>query len=201
MDISMDIETWGTRPGCDIRSIGAVVFHPRENGFISERFYVALDNPEVSEELYTECYLDAESGRRSKYPLHRDPETVEWWADQTSEAQSAFANPVDLKDGLQQFADWLKERNDYMGGTDEEQRVWTKGPHFDIAILGAAYHAVGLPVPWHYRAPRDLRTITDATGLSREDHVTVGTLHNALDDAIGQALTIRKAFIRILRLP
>lgn len=28
VSVMLDLETWGTRPGCDIRSIGAVVFDP-----------------------------------------------------------------------------------------------------------------------------------------------------------------------------
>ena len=52
--IMLDLETWGKRPGCDIRSIGAVVFDPVASGgwSVSDRtlmngdtFYIATDNP------------------------------------------------------------------------------------------------------------------------------------------------------------
>ena len=31
-DVMLDLETWGTRPGCAIRSIGACVFNPNGEG-------------------------------------------------------------------------------------------------------------------------------------------------------------------------
>ena len=34
IDISLDLETWGTTPGSDIRSIGACVFDPLA-GFVA----------------------------------------------------------------------------------------------------------------------------------------------------------------------
>lgn len=65
-------------------------------------------------------------------------------------------------------------------------------------ILAAVYQAVNLPVPWHYRAPRDTRTIFDAAGI--DDHsawlaqYATGTVHHALDDAICQARAVCAAW-------
>ena len=42
--IMVDLETWGTAPGCDIRSIGAVVFDPVA-GTLGATFYVNVENP------------------------------------------------------------------------------------------------------------------------------------------------------------
>ena len=39
-DVMVDLETWGTKPGCAIISIGAVSFGPDGLG---EEFYTALD--------------------------------------------------------------------------------------------------------------------------------------------------------------
>ena len=103
-----------------------------------------------------------------------------------------------------QFAIWLESVNpanpvprypDEVNGP--EIRIWANGPHFDISILEAVYHAVGLPVPWHYRAPRDFRTITDAAGMTREEFSNYGDAHNALHDAIAQAMTVCEAYKRL----
>lgn len=209
--IMLDLETWGKRPGCDIRSIGAVVFDPH-TGFVAgadapalpqNQFYVATDNPIIYEAPWTPPQGGSEiKPWHYKYKLIRDPETVQWWNDQSPEAQAAFANPVDLRDACIKFAEWLSITANYDGwaaehGTGQHVRLWANGPQFDCSILEAVFHAVGLPVPWHYRAPRDFRTITDAAGMTREEYCNYGTDHNALDDAIAQAMTICEAYKRL----
>lgn len=82
-------------------------------------------------------------------------------------------------------------------------RIWSHGAAFDPPILAAAYAAVGLPVPWHYRAPRDTRTLFDLAGIS--DHSgwldqypgPLAVPHHALDDAICQARAVVAAYARI----
>lgn len=252
--IMLDLETWGTRPGNDIRSIGACVFDPisgavskpcqtcdggKSYGTIStfsgdcsdcqntrmERgygdvFYLATDNKQVTASLSLKhgvvCvdpdtlepligHMDG-TGPYRKYPLTRDPETVKWWREQSAEAVAAFTNPVDLRDACLRFAIWLESLNsvkptprypDYTA--PEAVRIWSNGPHFDVAILAAVYQAVGLPVPWHYRAPRDMRTITDAAGMTRDDfrQFDHGTPHHALHDAISQASIVCEAYKRL----
>lgn len=209
--VSLDLETWGTRAGCDIRSIGAVVFYP-ETGKVcdprnggadfSNSFYIACENPIISDlqmgqsggEWYT--LFDTTSQCWRKYPLKRDPATVQWWNDQSAEAKGAFIDPVDLSLALARFSDWLT------GGLQQpsELRLWSHGASFDPPILEAAYHAVGQVVPWHYRSPRDTRTAFDLVGI--EDHTkwlkqfaTPGEVyHHALDDAIVQARAICAAY-------
>jgi len=216
--IMLDLETWGTEPGCDIRSIGACVFNPL-TGFVHDGslgtikpFYIATDNPIVLDGSMTHRgdWDDAEHKR--KYPLTRDPRTVQWWSEQSVEAQAAFANVVDLHDALLSFVTWLELvtrniANDQNVQDRQYVRLWSHGPAFDPPILAAAYKAVGLPVPWYYRAPRDTRTAFDMAGV--DDHsaflnrFSVGTYHHALDDAICQARAVCEAFamVRPLRTP
>ena len=149
LHISMDLETWGTTPGSDIRSIGACVFDidAGKEPCIEETFYIVCDNP-------VSMIQTQHDGR--KYPLTRDPNTVQWWNDQSDEAQAAFADPVDLRECLVRFGEWLQRTSPeariynntiWQPGTDI--RLWSHGSHFDEPILAAAYRAVGLPVPWH----------------------------------------------------
>lgn len=213
--IMLDLETWGKTPGCDIRSIGAVVFDPT-SGFVAgadapalpnNQFYIATDNPSeliigaTGEHRSLEHLENADEYR--KYPLTRDPETVQWWNDQSEEAQAAFANPVDLRDACERFTNWIDQV--LPGGTvltaDDGYglRLWANDPHFDVSILDAVYRAVGLPVPWHYRAPRSMKTVCDLANITREDmkQFNHGTAHNALDDAISQAMIVCEAYKRL----
>lgn len=200
MHISFDIETWGLTPGCDIRSIGAVVFNPRTRVVHddSEVFslYVALENPPTN--FGNTEYYDG-VGEWRKYPLHRDTETVKWWNSDvvSAEAKDAFINPLPLADGLDEFARWLRRMGDVYAG--QEMRLWSKGPHFDVSILAAAYDLLKMETPWHYRAPRDMRTVTDMAGISRDEEkaLFVGTPHHALDDAVSQARVICECFSRL----
>lgn len=194
--VMLDLETWGVTPGSDIRSIGACTFDPEKgvvNNFSpvggSSQFYAATDNPPIA--LTTPHFSHWDD---RKYPLTRDPKTVEWWSAQSAEAQAAFADPIDLAEALIAFSEWLASI-----GPKDEIRLWSKGPHFDISILEAAYRCVGFDAPWHYRAPRDMRTIAEAAGLTDEEirALSVGNAHNALDDAISQAMVVCEAYYRL----
>lgn len=176
--VMLDLETWGKRPGCDIRSIGAVVFDPVAGTVSDDTFYIATDD----------------YGYR--YYLHRDPETVTWWSEQSAEAQAAFENPVDLRESCKGFRHWLWAISGTYNNL-ENVRLWANDPHFDVSILAEAYHAVGLPVPWHYRAPRSMKTATDLAGLTRDEYVTATVPHHALHDAIAQAQTVCKCYDKL----
>lgn len=219
IDIMLDLESWGTDPGCDIRSIGACVFDPvagtvcdnastysvmsdDPTGKTDGSFYLATSNPKGTwgRGKHRSRFFQSDRAFKRKYPLTRDPRTVQWWSEQSSEAQGAFADPVDLKDALERFAHWLC--NFYPDGVFDAQRdggalrLWSHGAATDGPWLAAAYRACGLPVPWHYRAPRDTRTIFDAAGI--DDHSAwmaqfpgpLGIPHHSLDDSIGQARAV-----------
>lgn len=244
--VMLDLETWGTEPGCDIRSIGACVFDPltgdvgipcqtckggttrgnindggdcsdcmntrMERGYGSS-FYVATENPIIPRDGggFPMCdgaaYWDATSNEYRKYFLRRDPKTVEWWSEQSAEAQAAFADPLEIGTALVHFGDWLRGLvNDhyYVVSNDEkydnEICLWSHGAAFDPPILAAAYRKLNLPVAWHYRAPRDTRTLFDVAGI--DDHSAwlkkhpgpLGIPHHALDDAICQARAVCAAY-------
>lgn len=225
IDVSLDLETWGTEPGDDLRSIGGVLFDPRAGwvgGFNNAwkdtthgQFYQAVDNP-ASDPAHPkpnpsgkEWTWDGVDSFRS-YPLKRTEKTVEWWDRQSAQAQAAFANPMELRQGLILFGGWLRglsgdtyDPNDHDRWYDDDRNLWSHGAAFDPPILAAAYRACGLPVPWHYRAPRDTRTCFDMAGI--DDHSALlaslpgplGIAHHALDDAICQARAVCSAFDRV----
>ena len=174
-DIMLDLETWGLAPGSHLRSIGAIEFCPRARS-LGRSFYVNV-------------------AAHPTYGLESDPDTVYWWAQQSVEARLVFAeHPKVLPVALARFSDWFH-------GLREDPnaiRIWAHGPVFDVVLLTEAYGAAGLPPPWHYRAPRDTRTIFDAAGMNPStDLPVVGVYHNALDDARSQALGVIEAYRRL----
>lgn len=69
----------------------------------------------------------------------------------------------------------------------------------DEEVLGAAYRALGTNEPWHYRSPRDARTLLQVlqeTGVANRlmEVELDGVLHHALDDARNEARFISAAY-------
>jgi hypothetical protein len=190
INVMIDLETWGLYAGCDIRSIGAVTFDPIMqtvgNGYLNsdgddnhivkgQSFYEALDNP-----FYEGL------NKYKHHGFHRHPETVKWWKQQSPEALAAFANPVDMEQGLLDFKKWFEAFGD-------DTRVWANDPHFDVAILEYAYYWFGIKCPWNHRAPRSMRTLIELSGMRKDIKATYGVQHHALHDAIAQSMTVCKA--------
>ena len=230
INISLDLETWGTDPGRDIRSIGACVTDPAAGTVgieglrphnVTGVFYQNVENPSLPyDEAFTEIpdgtfefaqnadypHADPVLQRCFKYPLTRDPSTVEWWShpDRADAAAQLLTNVVDLRDGLIAFGHWIAAMcpdGVFDAQRDHNFRIWCHGENMDEPMLRMAYKACGLPVPWHYRSPRDTRTIFDAAGMDPATCLTAfqtgGTHHNALDDATTQARAICAAHATI----
>lgn len=215
--IMLDLETWGTDPGRDLRSIGACVFDPDTGevcgadglaGFGPSNsapgtFYQNVENPQ-----YGWNAPKYKAHGSSKYPLTRDPSTVEWWShpDRAEAAAQLLTDVVDLAVGLERFAAWLDTVVIDVTAPDIPHdmsciRLWSHGENMDEPMLRMAYKALNLPVPWHYRSPRDTRTAFDLAGMDPttclNDFQTGGTFHNALDDAVTQARAVCAAYATV----
>lgn len=174
--VMVDIETLGKGNDAVILSIGAVKFDPWAQGTkVDESFYVAV-NPESCQAL----------------GLKMDASTIMWWmGDERTEARSKMTREerVDLPEALYGFADWFGL---------ESLPTWGNGATFDNVILKSAYNACSLSLPWKYwddKCYRTVKGLAPSVKLERQ-----GTFHNALDDAISQALHLRKLFFA-LRIP
>jgi len=155
--IMIDLETLGTRPGSIVLTIGAVKFSKLGVG---KKFYRAI------------CEADS-----SANGLSSDPSTVEWWSKQSPEArEAAFLGTESLREALLAFTDFC--------GADVI-RVWGNGSDFDNVLLEEAYRAAELGVPWKFTGNRCYRTVKNL--FPKVTVPSVGTAHNALDDAIYQA--------------
>lgn len=175
--IMVDLETWGTTPGSDLRSIGAVAFDPIA-GTLGDRFYCNLQGGVT-------------------VGLTRDADTVAWWAEQSAAAQAVLQdNQLYITLALARFADWWIEQQGGEATRENYARFWANGSHFDFVLLEAAYRASNQAMPWTYRAPRDCKTVWDLAG--GVDLPFEGVEHNALDDAVHQARCVIEAY-RIIR--
>ena len=161
--IMVDLETWGTGSDALVVSIGACRFNPM-GGAIEDRFYVAID---------------PESAKQAGLTLTTD--TLLWWmAKERSEARETWLaqNRVDIWTALQGFADWAT--------SNEFNLVWGNGATFDNVILRNAFEKAAVPCPWKFwqdACYRTLKGLAPAIKIERS-----GTHHDALDDAVDQAV-------------
>lgn len=121
--------------------------------------------------------------------LQVDLPTIEWWMKQSDAArQSLFAGErCDLTEALCALSDRLGTyhlRDGSLGAPAVECELWAYPAQFDVTILDSAYRACKLEIPWHYRAPRCMRTLAslypDVTRVKAELE------HDALSDAQAQ---------------
>lgn len=168
----LDLETWGVRPGCALRSIGAVVFDPNRYGEPHGPSFYRNIKWAWSDTLVIES------------------STVKWWNEQSAEAKGAFDNDAtSLRHAIESFTVWWRQ----VGA----EFIWCHGANFDAPIYEAAAHAVGLAVPWAYNAVRDTRTLFMLADFDPKLLPFEGTTHNALDDAKHQATCVQLAASKI----
>lgn len=162
VDIVIDLETLGTKPGCTILSIGACTTG-REK---VDTFYGTI------------C-----RGSCQAVGLIEDQETYDWWMEQDPVIRmETFSQQYDLPFILDKFSNWMKSFK-------APVNVWGNSPAFDCGILTAAYKAVGEDVPpWNYTEERDFRTVTAL--FPQFPRVVPVCKHHALEDAIAEAATL-----------
>lgn len=161
-----DLETLGTDPGCPIISIGVYGFHMHAD--VSERFYMAVD--------LASCF---------EVGLRPNADTICWWMKQADAARAVFQDPqkVHIAVALDMLTLWVNSR---------PLTFWGNGARFDMGILEAAYKACGKQIPWKFWTEGCYRTMKNAPAAKSTKLVRVGTYHNALDDAVSQALHLRE---------
>lgn len=160
VDVMIDLETLGTKPGCVILSIGATTF-----------------GAPLGESRAT-FYSTAQF--RTQHNLIAEESTLDWWDKQDPiTKKEAFSGTKHLSMVLDEFAL-------YLGQLGKPPRVWGNAASFDISILEAAYIAYKLDVPWKYYNVMCFRTLKNLfpqipVPPERAD------AHHALADAIYQA--------------
>lgn len=165
MNVMVDLETLGTKPGSVIASIGACTF---DASGVVDKFY---------------CLVDIQDAQ--KQGLRIDAATVQWWLQQDDRARLEIASaqnaPVgdaySLDAAVMSFENWLDDAN----GTT----LWGNGASFDNALLREAFEVAGYEPPWKFWQDMCYRTVKNLRPDIKIKRS--GTHHNALHDAVSQA--------------
>ena len=207
VDVMIDLETLGVRPGAPVLSLGAVVMDLEGTDD-----WASLKNAQFNGLGTLSANLRLVD--QVKAGLKMDPDTLLWWLGQSEEARTALvdgqkeaANPAIT---LSEFNEWLE----WITGCDMEDgplpvRIWGNGANFDGPILRSVYEMLGVECPWPWWLERCYRTyrktvepILKAQGKTRPvGSPTAGSgQHVALDDALYQALMLTQ-YSRLLKDP
>ena len=171
--LMLDIETLGTRPGCVILSIGAILYDMSN----MEGFSNFAVNLSVVDQMVAGFTVD--------------PSTLTFWRDQPADAlEASTISAVPPAMALEQFCKWVE-----WDTKSNPFEVVTRGTDFDIPILRHALEHFGMKLPWHHRTPRDLRTILSTLGFDESTVVRsendVG--HSAIGDCRHQLRVLAAA--------
>ncbi|MCR4302266.1 MAG: 3'-5' exoribonuclease [Sulfuricaulis sp.] len=176
--IMLDLETMGHGNNAAIAAIGACEFNLP--GRVREHWEAK------PAEFYQKVGLESSV----KAGMQIDTSTILWWMQQSDEARkSTFqGETMPLGDALHEFSKWIES-------IDKDVAVWGNGATFDNVIIRSAFKAVGLPVPWSFRNDKCYRTVANLLPKERQPvFERSGTAHNALDDAITQAVYLQKVW-------
>jgi len=172
--VMIDLETLATSPDAAILSIGAVKFDPFGN--------------ETTD--YDEFYLRVDVDSCDSINLTVSDDTIEWWSKQSQEAQDEAFNPenrVHIKDAFEQLYK-------FCWGC---KTVWSNGAAFDVVICETVFNRIGKKVPWEYWQVRDCRTLFDQELMGIDPQKPAITAHNALDDALAQAISVQNVLRKL----
>lgn len=175
-DIMIDLETLDVLPTATILSIGAVKFDP---------FGDDVANPDC-EKFYARINIDS----CEELGLTISPDTLDWWAKQSKEAQEEAFNPegrIDIKDAMNQLYK-------FCWGA---KRVWSHGAGFDLVICEHIFSKLQKSCPWKFWECRDTRTLYD---LGIDPNRPPILKHHALEDAWNQAVGVQNVLNSIKRL-
>ncbi len=174
----IDIETLSSFPDAAVLSIGLVGFDENDILFKSG---VAI--------------------KVADWHGHVDPRTIQWWMQQSKEAQDYSFNhtsPWTAKDAATQL----------VGFADEycQQECWANGPQFDLVVLRKWWNRTtgNDKFPIHYRNYRDCRTLwklaeSNGLDLAPHFHSVKGAAHDPMVDAERQAKVVQAAIKHLKR--
>ena len=167
--LMVDMETMAVSPSAVVLSLGAVHFNPYGNGY--------------GDKLYFRISIDDQDALGREV----DPNTIDWWSKQDPVVmEEAFSpdNRISLADAIDQF-------HKFAWGCDA---FWSHGATFDLVILENLYKSLNKPLPWNYWQLRDTRTLFD---LGVNPDMPQGSKHDALQDAIRQAVGVQNVYAKL----
>lgn len=167
--LMVDLETLAVSPNATVLTLGAVHFNPFGNGY--------------GDKLYFRINIDEQDALGREV----DPNTIEWWSKQDPVVmEEAFSpdNRISLVDAMNQF-------HKFAWGCDT---FWSHGATFDLVIIENMFRQLEKPSPWNFWQMRDTRTLFD---LGVDPDMPKGEKHNALQDAIRQAVGVQNVYAKL----
>ena len=165
----IDLETMSVTPDAVILTLGAVHFNPYGNGYGDKIYFrISIDDQDAL-------------GRQI------DQSTLDWWAKQDPAImEEAFSDQdrIPLKEAMDRF-------HKFAWGCDA---FWSHGATFDLVMIENVLRQMGRPLPWNYWQLRDTRTLFD---LGFDPDMPTGEKHNALQDAIRQAVGVQNVYAKL----
>lgn len=175
-DVMLDLETFGTGKDACICQIGACYFN-RQTAEIGKTFKVNID---ARTSVKAGAVIDAD--------------TVYWWLSQSPEAVKSITEGP-----LQDIRLAILDLNLFM---IDAKYVWSHST-FDFVILSNVFKQLDIRPNFRYTSSRDIRTLTDLSGLNKNDYkklVREGVHHDALDDCKFQVKYCVEAFKELSKL-
>jgi hypothetical protein len=170
-EVMLDLETYSVNSNAIIMTIGAIKFTRTKN----------IYSLEECDTFYRRITFESSQA----LGLHSNPDTVQWWSEQSEEARYEIETPIDripIQQALQEFTIWLQY----------PRKIWSHGTIFDCIILQNSYQACNMPVPWNFYDVRDTRTLFDLGKVKIKDIPSNGS-HHALHDAYRQIIGVKQA--------
>lgn len=157
--LMLDFETLDVAESPVILSMGAVVFN--ENGIVDC----------ISEKIDTRSCIDL--------GCTISDDTITWWDKQSKEARdAAFGGKTNISYAMGMLVDFYKKY--------ECAEIWSKGSIADIRWTNNILAKLNLKSPWNFWDEMCFRTYLKYS--PKVDFQPVGETHNALDDAMNQAM-------------
>ncbi len=172
-DIMIDLETLATSPNAAVLTIGAVKFDPFGDDLKEpscEKFYIKVD-PGSCDDLELEVSKD----------------TIEWWSQQSKEAQDEAFSP----DNRIHIREAMNQLYTFCWGA---KRIWSHGAAFDIVICENIFKKLQKATPWNFWQVRCTRTLFDI-GIDPQRPPVLK--HHALEDAWNQAVGVQNTYRRL----
>jgi len=181
--VMIDIEALGKSENAALLQIAARQFDPVTGAPIGDAF---------------NSYVSSSQGTI-------DFETALWWLGQPSaNAVAVLCEAGDTEEYvLGQFKAWLQDTVGIFH-SDDTAEIWALSSYDDKLLTGAFRRALDWNPPWHYRCPRDLRTMIALAGVRKGDVPRdESRKHDAAADVDWQievyALALRRGFDTMVR--
>lgn len=165
----VDMETMAVTPDAVVLTLGAVHFDPLTDG--------------ITDSIYFRLSIDDQEALGRSI----DPNTLEWWSRQDPVImEEAFSSEdrIPLTEAMDRF-------HKFAWGCD---RFWSHGAKFDLVMIENILRQLDKPLPWNYWQLRDTRTLFD---IGFDPEMPKGGKHNALEDAIRQAVGVQNVYRKL----